>query len=108
MTATLAPSTLAQLVDRLDDAVRTGLDVPRAVRPPLGGDTLRVAVVRLGRISNFTDLDPLSHEPGVAVRFTRSPEEVLEADLAVLPGTKATVDDLAALDGAGIAVARPS
>src|SRR3712207_8231929 len=49
---------------------------------------LRVAVARLGRISNFTDFDPLSHEPGVRVRFTESPVEILEADLAVLPGTK--------------------
>ncbi|MDP9455379.1 MAG: cobyric acid synthase CobQ [Actinobacteria bacterium] len=86
----------------LDGEDSFALDVPRPVKPPLGGDVLRVAVVRLGRISNFTDLDPLAHEPGVAVRFTNSPEEVLEADLAVLPGTKATVDDLAALRASGL------
>jgi adenosylcobyric acid synthase len=45
--------------------------------------------LRLGRISNFTDLDALSQEPGVAVRFTESYEEILAADLTVLPGTKA-------------------
>ncbi len=86
----------------LDGEDSLALDVPRSVKPPLGRDVLRIAVVRLGRISNFTDLDPLSHEPGVAVRFTESPEEVLEADLAVLPGTKATVDDLAALRASGL------
>ncbi|QIN79547.1 cobyric acid synthase [Rubrobacter marinus] len=86
----------------LDGEDSLALDSPRPARPPLGGDVLRVAVVRLGRISNFTDLDPLAHEPGVAVRFTLSPEEVLEADLAVLPGTKATVDDLAALRASGL------
>ena len=86
----------------LDGEDSLALEVPRSVKPPLGGDLLRVAVVRLGRISNFTDLDPLSHEPGVAVRFTQSPEEVLEADLVVLPGTKATVDDLAALRTSGL------
>ena len=86
----------------LDGEDSLALDVPRPVKPPLGGDVLRVAVVRLGRISNFTDLDPLAHEPGVAVRFTQSPEEVLEADLAVLPGTKATVDDLVALRASGL------
>jgi adenosylcobyric acid synthase len=55
---------------------------------------LKVAVVRLGRISNFTDFDALAHEPGVSVRFTGSAEEILDADLAVLPGTKATIEDL--------------
>lgn len=54
-----------------------------------------VAVVRLPRISNFTDADPLAAEPGVAVRFTASPAVVARADLVVVPGTKATVDDLA-------------
>src|SRR3712207_9463431 len=63
--------------------------------PPLGRDVLRVAVARLGRISNFTDFDALAHEPGVSVSFTTSPAEILAADLAILPGTKATVDDLA-------------
>jgi adenosylcobyric acid synthase len=63
--------------------------------PPLGRDAVKVAVVRLPRISNFTDLDPLASEPGVSVRYTRSPTEVVEADLVVVPGTKATVEDLA-------------
>jgi adenosylcobyric acid synthase len=63
---------------------------------------LRVAVARLPRISNFTDLDALAHEPGVAVRFTESAEEVLAADLAVLPGTKATVADLRWLRAQGL------
>ena len=70
------------------------LDAPREVKPPLGGDILRVAVVRLGRISNFTDFDALSHDPGVSVSFTESPDEIMNADLAILPGTKATMEDL--------------
>ena len=86
----------------LDGEDSLALDVPRSVKPPVEGDVLRVAVARLGRISNFTDLDGLSHEPGVRVRFTESPEELFEADLAVLPGTKATVDDLAALRARGL------
>jgi adenosylcobyric acid synthase len=63
---------------------------------------LRVAVVRLGRISNFTDFDALAHEPGVLVSFTTSPAELLAADLAIIPGTKATVADLAALRSGGL------
>jgi len=40
------------------------------------------------------DFDALAAEPGVVVRFTESPADLLGADLAVLPGTKATVADL--------------
>ena len=89
----------------IDGEDSLALDAPRPVKPPLGGDILRVAVARLGRISNFTDLDALAHEPGVAVRFTESPEELLEANLAVLPGTKATVDDLGLLRSRGLDLA---
>ena len=78
----------------IDGEDSLALDAPRAVKPPLGRDVLRVAVARFGRISNFTDFDALAHEPGVSVRFTESADELLEADLAVLPGTKATVADL--------------
>ena len=78
------------------------LDAPAETRPPLGRDVIRVAVVRLGRISNFTDFDALVREPGVSVSITTSPAEVLAADLAILPGTKATVADLAGLRSRGL------
>jgi adenosylcobyric acid synthase len=81
----------------LDGEDSLALDARRETRPPLGRDVLRVAVARLGRISNFTDFDALAHEPGVFVSFTTSPAEILAADLAVIPGTKATVADLAGL-----------
>ncbi len=61
---------------------------------PVGEDTLRVAVVRLLRSSNLTDFDPLAAEPGVTIRFASYPREIADADLVVLPGTRATVDDL--------------
>jgi adenosylcobyric acid synthase len=66
------------------------------------GDALRVAVIRLPRVSNFTDVDALALEPGVAVRFTATPAEVADADLAVVPGTRATVDDLGWLRRQGL------
>jgi adenosylcobyric acid synthase len=69
---------------------------------PIGHDVLRVAVVRLPRSSNLTDLDPLAAEPGVVVRFVARPEEIDDADLVVLPGTRATVDDLLWLRSRGI------
>jgi adenosylcobyric acid synthase len=86
----------------LDGEDSLALDAPRPIKPPRGRDVLHVAVARLGRISNFTDFDPLAHEPGVSVRFTESAEEILDADLAILPGTKATLDDLEQLRTRGI------
>jgi adenosylcobyric acid synthase len=66
-------------------------------------DFLRVAVVRLPRISNFTDVDALAAEPGVLVSFAVSPADVADADLVVLPGSRATVSDLAWLRERGLA-----
>ncbi|WP_326637070.1 cobyric acid synthase [Nonomuraea fuscirosea] len=76
-----------------------------AARPPYGRQTLRVAVVRLPRISNFTDVDALAAEPGVLVRFVSDPAELDDADLVVLPGSRATVDDLTWLRERGLAAA---
>ena len=68
-------------------------------------DILRIAVVRLPRISNFTDVDALAAEPGVLVRFATSPADLADADLVVLPGSRATVSDLAWLRDRGLAAA---
>ncbi|WP_149359957.1 cobyric acid synthase [Lolliginicoccus suaedae] len=62
--------------------------------PPLGGAWLSVAAIRLPRVSNATDVEALACEPGVVVRWVDDPGSVLAADLVVLPGSKATVDDL--------------
>ncbi|HEU0317307.1 MAG TPA: cobyric acid synthase, partial [Solirubrobacteraceae bacterium] len=72
------------------------IEAPRADRDGADG-TIDVAVLRLRWMSNFTDLDALAREPGVRVRFTRSPVDIARADLVVLPGTKATVEDLGRL-----------
>jgi len=77
------------------------LEAARPERPD-DGASLDVAVLRMGWMSNFTDLDALSLEPGVRVRFTRSAADVERADLLVLPGTKATVDDLGRIRAAGL------
>jgi adenosylcobyric acid synthase len=66
-------------------------------------DFLRVAVVKLPRISNFTDADALAAEPGVLVRFAERPADLADADLVVLPGSRATVADLAWLRERGLA-----
>ena len=71
--------------------------------PPVGRQWLRVAVVRLPRISNATDVEALACEPGVAVRFVTEPSRLADADLIVVPGSKSTVDDLAWLRARGLA-----
>lgn len=86
----------------LDAEDSLALERPPPVTPPQAGDVLRVAVVRLPRISNFTDADPLTCEPGVAVSFTADPAEVAAADLAVVPGSKHTVADLDWLRARGL------
>ncbi|WFE94376.1 cobyric acid synthase [Micromonospora sp. WMMD987] len=70
---------------------------------PYGTDWLDVAVVRLPRISNATDVEALATEPGVRVRLTVEPAELAAADLVVLPGSKSTVADLAWLRETGLA-----
>ena len=72
------------------------------VIPEAGGDTIDVAVLRLRFISNFTDADALSTEPGVRVRFTRSAADLERADLVVIPGTKATVEDMERIRDRGL------
>jgi adenosylcobyric acid synthase len=72
---------------------------------PLGEDLLRVAVAAVPLMSNFTDLDALAAEPGVVVRFVDRPEEIEDADLVVLPGTRGTVRALEWLHARGLAAA---
>ena len=66
------------------------------------GRALKVAVPMLSRIANFDDLDPLAGEPEVEVVYVR-PGERLPADagLVVIPGSKATIADLAAFRANG-------
>src|SRR4051794_5685452 len=66
------------------------------------GDGLDIAVIRFPRLSNFTDADALAIEPGVSVRFVEDASALGDPDLIVLPGTKATVNDLAWLRGRGL------
>ncbi|HEX6931888.1 MAG TPA: cobyric acid synthase, partial [Streptosporangiaceae bacterium] len=77
----------------------------RSGGPPAGEDVLRVCVVALPRMSNHTDVDALAVEPGVVVRFARHAAELADADLVVLPGTRATVADLRWLTERGIDLA---
>lgn len=61
-----------------------------------------IAVVRLPRISNFTDLAPFERFENVSVRYIKKPSELGEPDLIVLPGTKSTISDLIWLRECGL------
>ena len=66
---------------------------------------INIAVIKLPRISNFTDLDAFKHEPDVSVRYISEPAELNSADAVVIPGSKNTIDDLQWLWDRGIAEA---
>ena len=63
---------------------------------------LDAAVIRLPRISNFTDFAPLETHPMIGVRYVRRPDELGRPDLLVLPGTKSTMGDLLWLRQSGL------
>jgi adenosylcobyric acid synthase len=62
----------------------------------IGSDApeIEIAVVEHRHLSNFTDLDPLAVEPGVTVRYIRTPAQLGVPDAIILPGTKNTIADL--------------
>lgn len=72
---------------------------------PLGAQRLAIAAIRLPRISNSTDIEALACEPGVVVRWATDPGDIYDADVIVLPGSKATVADLQWLRDRGLAAA---
>jgi adenosylcobyric acid synthase len=61
-----------------------------------GTGSFLIAVPHLNRIANFDDLDPLAQEPGVTLKIIPQGQPIpVEADLIILPGSKATIADLA-------------
>lgn len=69
---------------------------------------LNIAVIRLPRISNFTDFGPLEAYQGVNVFYSTNPRDLEKSDMVIVPGTKSTMDDLHWLktSGFGVALAR--
>ncbi|OUJ76295.1 cobyric acid synthase [Hymenobacter crusticola] len=72
---------------------------------PGAADRVQVAVVLLGRMSNFTDFDALAHDARVHLFYTHNPADLLSTDIIILPGSKNTIDDLIALKNNGLAAA---
>ena len=57
-------------------------------------DLIDIAVIRLPRISNFTDFNPFESIPGVSLRYVKHVSELKNPDMILLPGTKNTMEDL--------------
>ena len=92
------------LVPYFEDAGRLPAEDALGIKSSLAGSgtSARVVVLAYPRMSNFDDFDPLRLERNVAVEFLRPGEPIpADADLVILPGSKATIADLAALRSAG-------
>lgn len=74
-------------------------------RRQLAEGKVNVAVVLLRHISNYTDFDTLERDPRVNLFYTNNVADIQQADIIILPGTKATLDDLMELRRNGCAQA---
>ena len=94
------------LIPYFDDArmlpAEDAMGLAELVKAKSGNGRVRIAVPLLPRISNFDDLDPLRNEPDVSIELIERGSVLPRGvDLVLLPGSKSTIDDLAALRSAG-------
>ena len=64
---------------------------------------IKIGVIRLPRISNFTDIDPLEYEPDVSIKLIELDEEIGDVDAIIIPGTRNSISDLVSLKESGLA-----
>ncbi len=80
-------------------AIEERRSASRAWRGLLESDSperpLRIGVIALPHMSNFTDFDALGAEPSVSLAYLERADDLPDADLVILPGSKQTLDDLA-------------
>lgn len=88
----------------LEDEDSASLDrkLQSSITQQANEDQLDVAVIRLPRISNFTDFDPLMEEQDVNLRYVSNPSEWGNPDIVLLPGSKNTAEDLLFLRESGL------
>ncbi|MCL1904792.1 MAG: cobyric acid synthase [Methanomassiliicoccaceae archaeon] len=110
------PSSLKKGIERLESiagvpvlGVIPHIDIPLPKEDSLtlgsgGGnekENVRIAVIKLPKMANFTDLDPLYHE-NVSILYTDDPDEVKKADVIIIPGTKNTFDAMRWMSSSGM------
>ncbi|MDY7007904.1 MAG: cobyric acid synthase CobQ [Cyanobacteriota bacterium] len=66
---------------------------------------ITIAVIKLPRISNFTDFDPLDSEPSVKIKYLNPNDNLGYPDAVIIPGSKTTISDLLVLQRSGMATA---
>lgn len=90
---------------QLEDEDSASLDnkIRQQANTEVSMDKLTINVIRLPRISNFTDFDPLLEELDVALRYISTPMDWGNPDAIILPGSKNTVEDLLFLHETGLA-----
>lgn len=64
---------------------------------------ITIAVIRLPKISNFTDIDPFEYEEDVGIRMVGLNDEIGDVDAIIIPGTRNSVADLKAMKDSGLA-----
>jgi len=62
---------------------------------------IQISVIKLPRISNFTDFDAFKFDNDVSLKFITSPDEIKDSDILIIPGSKNTIEDLRWLKRAG-------
>ncbi|WP_237088899.1 hypothetical protein [Paenibacillus larvae] len=94
----------------IEDEDTASLDSKRVQNHKSGADSeadgsrrLDIAVLRLPRISNFTDMDPLYEETDVRIRYVSHLDEWGNPDALIIPGSKNTSEDLLFLQKTGLA-----
>ena len=66
---------------------------------------IHIGVIKLPRISNFTDFDPLQNEPDVHLSYVEMPDQLQGLDVIIIPGSKSTIADLYFLMERGLSAA---
>lgn len=89
---------------RIPEEDSVSLDLQSAAKnSPRKTGPIKIAVIKLSHISNFTDFDPLKNESDVNVSYISNKDELKNADLIIVPGTKNVFWDLAWLKKSGLA-----
>ena len=90
------------VVPFLDVEIEEEDSLARRLERQEGDGLLDIAVIRLPRISNFTDFLTLENRPEIALRYVKNPARLGQPDLILLPGSKNTMEDLAWLRESGL------